>query len=715
MLRWFLTACGILFSSIAVLAQPAGAPEAEILSRIGLAGESPRMARRIVAAEKLVVERKWTEAVDEFQRIIREANDDLVPLDSRHLVQAGRLCHIRIAALPGPALQLYRGRVDGQAKRWLEEGTQKRDVELLKRIPEEVFASSFTDRALDLLGDLALERGEFEEAERWWKMLSPSASENALAKDRLVFPDPHVDIARVRAKRILALLFQGEQRDAAVEFNAFRKLHADAKGFLAGQDGNYAEILTKLVSKSGLSAPPVQTESWPTFAGSPSRSFVLPTARGPSTRLPDLRGPSWVVRLALGTRVRRRSAPDDAAEKPVTPFQASRSLAFYPLLVGEQVLVSDARYVRAFDLRDGRPVWQYDLASDGRNVDASLALPADAELGYSLTAADEFVFARLGVQRVTSRNERRNDESSADSFLVCLDLAPKLNGSQRKWIAAPPAPPGVYAVFEGAPLVYQRRVYAAVTRFTGVDVQTSVVCFDAESKTIHWQRDVCATQELRDREFRRQHHLLTLAGSQIVYCSHSGAITALDAMTGKRAWSVRYPSRGARTTDNLPSPRGLAPCLYHARRIFVAPRDFDRILCLDAETGHVLWESLPVEVVHLLGAVSERLIFTAMTPHTLVPQHSIQAMDTSSGVVLRGWCQPADGNGELATFGRGLLAGSYVYWPTSAGLYVLNQETSEPLFFDPGIRGNLAAANGCLIVAGTERLSAYLPEDLSPR
>src|SRR5262249_10435110 len=106
MLRWVLTACAILLPNVRAGSQPAAAPEAEVLSRIGLAGESPRTARRIVAAEKLVAERKWTEAVDEFQRIIREAEDDLVPLDSRHLVQAGRLCHIRIAALPAPALRL---------------------------------------------------------------------------------------------------------------------------------------------------------------------------------------------------------------------------------------------------------------------------------------------------------------------------------------------------------------------------------------------------------------------------------------------------------------------------------------------------------------------------------------------------------------------------------------------------------------------------------
>src|SRR5207249_3280692 len=133
-----------------------------------------------------------------------------------------------------------------------------------------------------------------------------------------------------------------------------------------------------------------------------------------------------------------------------------------------------------------------------------------------------------------------------------------------------------------------------------------------------------------DQEARFQHRLLSLAGSQIVYCSHSGAIAAVDASSGRHTWSVRYPSRGTRTADGLPSTRSLAPCMYHADRLYVAPLDFDRILCLDADTGHLLWESTPVEAIHLLGVAGGRLIFTAVSSHTLVPQHSIRALDAAT-------------------------------------------------------------------------------------
>jgi outer membrane protein assembly factor BamB len=379
-------------------------------------------------------------------------------------------------------------------------------------------------------------------------------------------------------------------------------------------------------------------------------------------------------------------------------------------VTGDQVIIADARYVKAFDLRTGRRQWQYDLVTDGKSADLNSALPTEPDLTYTVTVADDCVFARLGVQSLT-RRDRGGDEPEPDSFLICLDPARSPADGIRKWIVGPKAGRGSYAVFEGTPVVSAGRVYVAVARFTGVEIQSAVACYDAQTKSLLWQRDVCATPEPRDTQPTLRHHLLTLADSQIVYCSHSGAIVALDAATGGHTWSVRYPSRGPKTDDGTPSPRGLAPCVYHSGRILAAPSDFDRILCLDADTGHLLWESTPVEAIHLLGVAKDRLIFTALAPHTLVPQYSIRAIDVRTGQALRSWYQPADGNHELATFGRGLLAIDYVYWPTSSGLYVLSVEDGEPVFFDPTIRGNLAAANGCLIVTGTELLSVYLPDD----
>src|SRR5208283_4440330 len=173
---------------------------------------------------------------------------------------------------------------DDQVKKRLDQATAHRDIALLRRIVAETFCSRHTDRALDLLGDLAFERGDFAEAERVWRMLvlPASESEGQAAKPaidvtdlRLLFPDSQVDQALVRAKQILTLLFRGQHAAAAEEAKAFRANHPRSEGQLAGRKGNYADILEQLIAQP---EPPTGHDEaeWTTFAGSAERNLVLP-------------------------------------------------------------------------------------------------------------------------------------------------------------------------------------------------------------------------------------------------------------------------------------------------------------------------------------------------------------------------------------------------------------------------------------------------------
>jgi outer membrane protein assembly factor BamB/tetratricopeptide (TPR) repeat protein len=697
------TLSGILFVASATvgLAQPAPGEE-EVLSRILLSGESPRTSRRLAAADKLVLEHKLAEAVEEYQRIIGEAGDDLVPLNGRHSVQARRLCQLRLAALPVEGLRLYRARVDSQARKWLDLGIATHDIRVLNRLVEETFASRHTEQAIDLLGDLAFERGDFEEAERWWRMLGRQASQHdkPRAKDDLAFPDPQADIAGVRAKLLLARLFRGERNGWWNELQAFQKLHPKEQGHLAGRDGNYAAILETIWQQDAALAAPDSEQAWSTFAGAPSRNFILPKAGQSLARLPRQDGPLWKVRLDTGQRVPTNEREPAAPLNIPEPAKTSRSLAFYPVLAGDQVFVADARYVTCFDLLTGRRIFRYDLFGDGKTGAVNVKLPTEPDSTYTLTVNGDRLFARMGAQTVGA--PRGNS-----SNLVCLNLQPGPTGAVERWFAKPG---DSAAVFEGAPVYYQGRVIIAVTRALVGQVQTALACYDADTGALQWQRDICETQELKEGEQRHRHHLVTLDGSNVAYCSHSGAVVALDAATGRRAWAIRYPSRGPNKSKDEPSPRSLVPCLAAGGRLYVAPLDYDRILCLDSDSGHTIWESPPLEVIHLLGVAKGHLIFTeSFSSYPEPPQQRIRALAADSGNSIREWLQPADGSG-LTAFGRGLLAGECVYWPTAHGLRVLTQERGEPVLVDESIAGNLAAANGCLVVAGMEHLSAYVPE-----
>jgi outer membrane protein assembly factor BamB len=693
-------------------------PAARGEDRAGLAvlpGEVAATARRLIAADKLAAQKQWNEALDEYQRIISEAGDDLVPWTPRHLVQARWLCHQRLAALPPEQLAAYRKRIEPQARKWYEQGSAAHDEQLLRRVVDEAFCSQPAPRALDMLGDLAFERGDFGEAERSWRhIVQPAAESEQRGADNepwphLVCPDPQVDVARIRAKQFLAQLFRGDGQSSRPplekELTAFRAHHASSEGRLAGRRGNYADTLQALLRDTIPLRPREETLAWPTFAADPGRSSSV---NGAARRLQRifLQPPQWRFSLEHHARLESEllAKPTD---KPLTPSARNRAMAFHPVIVGDNVLVADTRTVAAYSLIKGTAsVWYEKDVPENQ----SLKLPAPADLRYTLTVAGDRVFARLGMRDLIAERDGKENFS----YLVCLNLTPG-NGEKRfRWVATSDEV-SRNAVFEGAPIVKDGRVLIAATRFEGGQSITAIHCYSAHTDRAPqaiWRRDVCSTTELHGNARRWRHNLLTLAGSLVVYASHSGAIIALDAQTGRQVWAVRYPSQSGTaiasdTSDSMEWTRDLAPCVYAAGRLYVAPADSDRVLCLDPATGSILWERGAIKVVHLLGVAHDRLILTL--------PHAIRALDATTGTDL--WQMPDMGR-SLATLGRGFLADNLVFWPTTMGLKVLDvddgQQSSD---FPPDVLaaklpperlGNMAYANGCLVVTGLEELDIYL-------
>lgn len=650
------------------------------------------LAGRLANVQRMVDQQQWPEAIDEYQHLLDKSGDDLVLVSPRQLVQARRLCHIHLAALPEAGLRMYRSRVEEQARKWLEQGAAQRDTRLLRRLVDEAFASRSTERALDLLGDLAFERGDFDEAEVWWRMLARPASEAGRKQraDELVFPDPQGDPAPVRAKQILAQLFRGERHGLTEALKVFAEKHGKDEGNLAGRKGVYSATLQALIDQAGgLTAPPGVAD-WATFAGATRRSLV-PV---PAPRYLQYEGPQW--RFRLDGRPPR--VEGEGAAAVLTSARAAQALVVHPVVVGEHVLIADATRVVAVDVEKGNHSEWYALPVNKVEVEAKQ--PARQEVRYTLTVADGRVYARLGRASPSPR------EGISDSFVVCLNLLPGRNGSHERWVVKPNEPG---SVFEGAPVVRDERAYVAVTRYDGRQAVTAIACYDADTGAPRWRQDVCELEVL-DGEPRSRHQLLTLAGPNVVYCSHAGAVVAVDAVNGRRVWAARYSSRGGRTEDGDPAPRDLAPCVAADGRLYVAPADLDRILCLDASTGRMIWESRGVEVVHLLGVARGRLIFT-----TGSRPRGIRALEAATGDDLREWLQPGDGQSELPAFGRGFLAGDLVFWPTVDGLRVLDQEDGQPLPEVDLTRlrhircGNMAYGNGCLAVADGAELLIYVP------
>jgi len=694
--------------------------------RVAVPGENRATATRLAATARLVADKEWSQAIDEYLQIQEESGDDLVPLDSWHSISARRLCQQGLAGLPTEALRLYRDRVESQAKKWFEQGKTERDARLLRRLVDESFCSRYTDRALDLLGDLAFERGRFEEAESWWKMLAPSvsrASQQANGQTRsldLVFPDPQVDLARVRAKELLTRLFASERESWADDFKAFRKTHGNQQGNLAGQTGNYADILETIFNQSDLAKAIVernnQHEVWPTFAGRCSHNFISPRPLG---RL-AYENPPWPIRLDGQPAENEQSPKRERSGK--WSFSHSQPRC-YPVIAGDLVFISNARSVAAYDVLTARRVGFFDLQSIIKSGGGPNHQPDVGEWEYTLTVSDNRVFAVLGKGGVISG---QNNQMGGKSILVCLDLPPRPDGRfQMRWQRVAGESDGSEresaAFWEGAPNVQDNQVFIALTRSKKNHSLTTLECYDADSGQLRWRREICLAPDYSNYGVPNRSHLLTLAGQCLVYCSDAGVTVAIDAATGRRVWACRYTSRGLRTENGDPSPRGLCPVVYHSGRVFVAPADYSGILCLDALTGEKVWERKNVEVVHLIGVAKGRLIFTTAKIDTAKVQWpaGIRALDAQTGADIRRWIQPADAS-NLLPFGKGFLAGDSVVWPitqtTENGpqVLILNQEDGSQTDYDPTQygqihAGNMAFAKGCLAVADEKNLHLYVP------
>jgi outer membrane protein assembly factor BamB len=716
---------------------------AEDASSVEISGEKEGRpaAIRITDARKKLDDHKWSEAIEELQSIVNTGGNALVPVTPTHSVRAGRLCQVQLASLPPDALRLYRARYETQARKKLQQAQAERDVLQLRKTVEDFFCTRAAEKAIDLLGDLAFERGCFAEAEEWWRLLAPLPKGRRAAlpprapappgNAALVYPDLTLDPARLQAKQLLTQLFQGADSEWTAALEAYQERHAKAEGTLAGRKGRYVDLLHELAEerrKQGRAQP----EDWRTFGGDPSREKVIPTSEDILDHLSALcrDGPTW--RFNLEQRTRQENAPPS----PAVDAAQARTLAFYPVIVGHQVLVADARYVTAFDLRNGQSEQWYDAAGHNGGVSPNTTkLPAPPDLRYTLAAAGDHIYVRLGAQdigveaaappqRVGPPKPRRDNET----FLACLSLRPDDKREHFRWKIDGNMPRDS-VLFEGAPVVAKGLIWITSTRNRDANCLTAIDCYTTDDTSVpplRWRCDVCQTREGKAGEPRYRHHLLTLAGTQIVYCTHTGAVVAVDALTGRRNWAVRYPRRASGDEAKL---RDLTPVLFAAGRLYVAPADSDHLLCLDPATGRTLWVLEParvpilggklseleaIPIIHLLGVGQGRLIFTT--------SRGLRAVRADTGNSV--WNVPD--SGTLTPAGRGLLVGDLVLFPTNQQrdvlspsetvVYALRQSDGRPADDPTRLHrlpaGNLAYANGCLAVADRRTLSVFVPPRL---
>ncbi len=263
--------------------------------------------------------------------------------------------------------------------------------------------------------------------------------------------------------------------------------------------------------------------------------------------------------IKLGEPIAADSANSRAYSLRRIGEDPQRLLSYYPLVVGNLLLVNNDTQIFAFDVRTGGPAWPSEDASRPAGEiyayknSSGYSARGNRGIGvnrFAMTAHDGKLFARMGSQ-VTSRPLESSEHRSG--YLLCLDL----NGQGRA-VWKPDGrllPDDERWAFEGAPIVSGADLYV-VMRKSDVRPQVHVACFDVETGRRRWRTMVCAAETPGAGQSEEiSHNLLTLEQGTLYCNTNLGAVAALAARDGHLQWVALYP----RAARRPPTGRTSAP------------------------------------------------------------------------------------------------------------------------------------------------------------
>lgn len=462
-----------------------------------------------------------------------------------------------------------------------------------------------------------------------------------------------------------------------------------------------------------------------TFAGDNARQGA--TAQSVEN-LPNVGSwPKWTKAME---RMTGQSDRNPASKPPVAEGSLG-ILPYYPVVYDGKVFVHELTRITAFDAVSGKswPPTEPALPLYDTGTTAATYLP----LGYNLvgaprgtlTIADDRLYARMGPPVTGWVGRIPTNEHLSLSSLIALDL--KRQGSMR---------PGFpirlntdefpHAEFEGAPTIVGKQVLVCILARDNVNLRRYVLSLDRDTGSVIWRSPVLASGMVSGCEQASlvSHQLLTVAGGRVFVNTNLGSIACLNLEDGQIVWSARYQRAPASADEPYPRPdryryRDMTPCMVLGWQLVCAPQDCPELFSLDTASGQLLWSTDAERVDdanQLLGASQQSVI---------VAGDRIYWLEADSGKVLAAF--PSAGIGEAATalpsprgYGRGMVVGNRVYWPTQNEIFVFDaQQTYDSAGKSPTIRqrirldtrgaegGNLTLFQDGLIIAGPSRMFVF--------
>ena len=524
------------------------------LSQIDLESRADALVRAGIEREEQGLHR---EAVQIYQEVIDRFPDTMYRV-SRYgvYVPVAQYAQRRLLNFPAEGIRYYRTMYDAPAREAFEQARRQYSLIGLSEVADNMMATSYGDRALYELGNAALDRGHYLEALEYFETVRDYFPRSPLRTEEL---DLRIALCSRRLGR--------EAPDPTAE---------------EGRDGSLSEQqlarLRRLVEEAEHTPPDAQAQR----ASEPYDSV------DDYTQFPSPSDP-----LALGDPVWREGlhGPGDEFRVFTQPVVTDDSVVYRHrnIVYSRSILTGSLRWKN--DL-GGRRTWQNrsedQYPMENLLVQDGLVVTPMHKIGPSLLAIDERTgelrWAHGPIAASTAREARMRFET------------------------APAGGPG---------LVFAPYVVDNIEGHTHTDSEFGLMALDSTTGRVQWDRTLSRLPpgEFAVRYTARRRNLIRSFLSPPLYhegtvylVTNAGVVVALDARSGRTKWLIRYPYfhgvhdatrrfSGVRARKN---PYGAPfPMLWFnqrplivGERLYITPVDSPLLLCIDRQTGRILWSRL---------------------------------------------------------------------------------------------------------------------------
>ena len=600
----------------------------------------------------------WELAFHALGSLDENRNRGLVPTGDGLLVPIRSRVDQCLLHLPPEGREAYRLFNDANAKQLWEHlqnangAIPSDEMETLHKLVDRYFLTSVGDLAADRLGDAFFEQGNFAGAERMWRL--------AVEK----YPDSHLSLAKLQAKRCTALSELG-RHDALAEIAAqLKEKYADQQVTLGGHEVNAAEFAESLMRRS-MPAQPNRVES--------GEAFFLPVSDEPA----------WQIRFS------------DADWSNVTDPQTGMAIGASNFRVAPNCAVDEKRFyanwlgtIYAADLETGKLIWRTDTFTGSVEQIKEVLQQGMSPESFFLTFAGGKLFAgRRPVKNVLGQilgNESPEDNSW---HMDCLDPT----SGKTIWTARQ----------LGATIVSAPYVVHDVAFIAGVAADNStmnLLAIGLAKGDVQWRIELGTPQNASN--FRGAYNFggtkMLAVGGSLYVLTGNGALLAIDLASHEVQWALQHDTR-------LPSDNQG----FWWNGMTQAPTDtFGTLLCNDgilylkdgsARMLYALDPTVPaVQWKRSIAADESVVAINGQTAYLLGQE--LSALDLKSRTLL--WSTKLPGE-NLAV--RPLVCPEHIFVPTARGIFDIDPANGDVRRM---FRGADRESRPCqLVLAGDQLIS----------